>query len=562
MRAKLVGISFSFAPHKAFYIPIAHDYENAPKQLDLKDLVKALMPILENFQIKKVGQNIKYDMIILLRHGFKVEGVVFDTMLASYLINPSKRIHNLGQIAIDFLDYKMISFEEVVGKNVSFSKVPIEKAYIYACADADITLLAYNILLPIIKKNDLYELFQNIEMPLIPVLMNMELTGICVDNKKLNLLSKSFEHRLENLENQIYAIAGEKFNINSSQQLGEILFEKIKLPIQKRTKKTKKYSTDVDVLKILSAHHKLPELILSHRTIAKLKSTYSDALSELINHKTNRIHTSYNQSVTATGRLSSSKPNLQNIPVRTDDGKEIRKAFIPQNGWLLVSADYSQIELRILAHCSEDEILIEAFKNNEDIHTRTAVEIFQVFPSFISPDLRRQAKIINFGIIYGMSAFKLSKELSISHKMAKTYIDNYFARYKGVKNFIKKTIEEARNSGKTNTLAGRIRYLPDIDSTNMHIRKFAERTAVNTPIQGTAADFIKTAMINIDNLLKKNNLKSAMLLSVHDELIFEVAPEEYKVIFKLIKETMEGVWKLKVPLKVNIKKGKSWADIH
>ena len=357
-------------------------------------------------------------------------------------------------------------------------------------------------------------------------------------------------------------MAGQEFNIKSSQQLGQIFFEKLNLPVQKKTRKKTGYSTDVEVLTALADQHELPALILRHRTLAKLKSTYTDALLDLIHPETGRLHTSFNQTVTATGRLSSSDPNLQNIPVRTEEGLEIRRAFIPKPGWILVSADYSQIELRILAHYAEDEILIQAFKHDEDIHTRTAAEVFQVFPSFITPELRRQAKTINFGIVYGMSPFGLAKELKISQKMAKTYINNYFARYKGVKRYMERTIQEARKTKKTSTLLGRIRLLPDIVSSNKTVREFAERTAINTPIQGTAADLIKLAMIQADLRLKANGLKAVMLLSVHDEIVFEVPPDELETVKKLVKETMEGIWNLNVPLKVNVKCGENWGEVQ
>jgi len=563
MAAELVGLSFSVKADEAFYIPCTHEYKNAPKQLKRDEVLKMLKPVLENHKLKKIGQNIKYDWIVLSRHGINLSGVIFDTMLASYLINPSKRAHNLDQIALDFLDHKTILYEEVAGKgkNAScFSKVPLEKAVPYACEDADITLMAYNVLMPMLKDMGLEELFEKVEMPLVPVLMKMEMTGINVDREKLMVLSKSFEHQLDQLESSIYSIAGEEFNIRSSQQLGKILFEKLKLPVQKKTKKKTGYSTDVDVLAVLAEQHELPALILRHRTFAKLKSTYADALIDLANPETGRIHTSYNQTVTATGRLSSSEPNLQNIPVRTDEGKEIRKAFIPRKGWYLLAADYSQIELRILAHYSDDKILIKAFKEDEDIHTRTATEVFQVFPSLINSELRQQAKVINFGIIYGMSPYGLSKELGISRKMAKTYIHNYFTRYSGVKQFIDETIKEARISNKTSTLLGRIRLLPDINSSNKNLREFAERTAINTPIQGTAADLIKIAMLTVESAFTERCLKSAMLLSVHDEIVFEVPPDELDTVRSLVKDIMEGVWELKVPLKVNMAVGENWAE--
>jgi DNA polymerase-1 len=565
MKAKLVGLSFAMKPHEAYYIPCAHEYPDVPDQLDLTQVLNLIKPILENPEIKKIGQNIKYDWVVLDRHGIGLDGIVFDTMLASYLLNPSKRSHSLDQIALDFLDHKTISYQDVAGKGKSdsgFASVPLEKAVPYACEDADITLMAKNVLMPKLEEIDLITLFENVEMPLIPVLKRMEMQGICVDKDKLRELSKSFEHRLETLESSIYAIAGEEFNIKSSQQLGYILFEKLKLPVQKKTKKKTGYSTDVNVLTVLARDHELPALMLEHRTLAKLKSTYADALMGLINPETGRIHTSYNQTVAATGRLSSSDPNLQNIPIRTDDGREIRRAFVPRKGWILVSADYSQIELRILAHYSDDQILIKAFLDDEDIHTRTATEVFRVDSTLITPELRRQAKAINFGIIYGMSAYGLSQQLDISQKMAKIYIDNYFARYQGVRKFMEHTINEASQTKQTSTLLGRIRLLPDIKNPNRNIRQFAERTAINTPIQGTAADFLKLAMIKIDATFREKKLKSAMLLTVHDELVFEVPPEELDTVKNRVKKMMEGVWELKVPLKVNIQYGENWAEVH
>ena len=565
MKARLVGLSFSMRAGEAFYIPCGHINENISSQLKPELILKQLRPVLENPNIKKIGQNIKYDWLVLNRHGVCLQGISFDTMIASYLLNPSKRAHNLDQIALDFLDYKTITYEEVTGKGknaLSFDQVPLERAVPYACEDADITLMAADILKPRLEEIGLMELFEKVELPLIPVLMRMEHRGILVDTQRLKDLSKMFGLQMEKLEQEIYVLAGEKFNINSSQQLGQILFDKLNLPVQKKTKKRTGYSTDVSVLTTLSGIHELPAHILRHRTLSKLKSTYTDALIDLVHPETGRIHTSYNQTITATGRLSSSDPNLQNIPIRTEEGKEIRSAFIPKEGWLLMSADYSQIELRILAHYSKDEILIDAFHKDEDIHARTASEIFNVFPEMMDSELRRQAKVINFGIIYGMGPFRLSNELGISQKMAKTYINNYFSRYRGVKNFIDQTIESARESSKTSTLLGRIRLLPEINSTNKIIRQGAERTAINTPIQGTAADLIKVAMINVDNALRKKGLETSMLLTVHDELVFEVPPGEIHQATHLVRNLMENVWKLNVPLKVNIQSGKNWAEAH
>jgi len=565
MLAQLVGLSFSIEADRAYYIPCAHRYLGAPPQLPLDTVLQRLKPVLENKAIKKIGQNIKYDWIVLSRHGIELAGVAFDTMLASYLINPSKRAHNLDQIAMDFLDHKTITFKEVVGRAKpvdGFAGVPIEKAVPYACEDADITLMAKDVLAPQLESIGLTDLFDQVEMPLVEVLMRMEKKGIRVDKDKLRELSRKFKNRLQNLEAQIYEIAGERFNIKSSQQLGRILFEKLQLPVQKRTRKKTAYSTDINVLTTLAQHHELPALILEHRLCAKLKSTYSDALTGLIHPQTGRIHTSFNQTVVATGRLSSSDPNLQNIPIRTEEGREIRRAFVTEQGWQLISADYSQVELRILAHYSEDSILIKSFVKDEDIHTRTASEVFQIDPANVTPELRRQAKAINFGIIYGMSPFGLSAQLGISQQMAKVYIDSYFERYAGVRRFMDQTIAEATQTQRTSTLLGRIRLLPEIISKNHNIRQFAERIAINTPIQGTAADLIKIAMINIDARLQEGRFKSAMLLSVHDELLFEVPPEEFDPIKAMVKEAMEGVWKLRVPLKVNLAVGQNWAEAH
>jgi len=566
MAAKLVGLSFAVKPDEGFYIPCAHVYPDGPEQLTLEFVLNQLKPVLEDPDIRKIGQNIKYDWTVLKRHGVNLSGVVFDTMLASYLINPEKRAHNLDQIALDFLDHKMISFKEVTAsddrKINNFSEVDLEKAVPYACEDADITLMAYERFRPMLESEGLTRLFETVEMPLIPVLMRMEMEGIRVDKDRLAEFSKDLSFQLEQTEQQIYTAAGEEFNINSSQQLGRILFDKLQLPVQKKTKKKTAYSTDVDVLTALSDRHELPALVLRHRSMAKLKSTYVDALFELINPDTDRIHTSYNQTVTATGRLSSSNPNLQNIPIRTEEGRKVRGAFIPKDGWSFVAMDYSQIELRLLAHYSDDEILIDAFTKDEDIHTRTASEVFQALPVMITNELRQQAKVINFGIMYGMSAFSLSKELKISQKMAKTYIDHYFKRYSGVRQFIDATIETAKETMMTSTELGRIRRLPDINSRNANIRGFAERTAVNTKIQGTAADLIKLAMIEVDDALSAKGLKSKMLLSVHDEIVFEVPAEELDQIKEMGKEIMENIWAFKVPLKVNVAEGKDWAEAH
>ncbi len=565
MRAELVGLSVAVRPHEAYYLPCGHVYIGAPAQLPLDRVLDVLRPVLADPGVKKVGQNIKYDWLVLSRHGVELSGVVFDTMVASYLINPSKRAHGLDQLALDLFGHKTTSYEAVAGKGKSarcFSEVEVEKATPYACEDADITLLAHGVLQKQLTEIGLTDLMERVEIPLIPVLARMEARGVRVDRERLRELSRTYERELATLEAEIHRMAGRPFNIKSSQQLGCVLFEDLGLPTQKKTKKKTGYSTDVEVLTLLAAQHELPALVLRHRTISKLKSTYTDALFDLIHPDTGRIHTSFNQTVAATGRLSSSDPNLQNIPIRDVEGRQIRSAFLPEKGWRMVSADYSQIELRLLAHYAEDRTLMEAFASGEDIHTRTAAEVFHLSPEDVTPELRRQAKAINFGIIYGMSAFGLARELCISRKMAQTYIDHYFGRYPGVKAYMDRTVDSARGNHRTETLLGRIRLLPEIDSPNPTVRGFAERTAVNTPIQGTAADLIKLAMIRTDAALREQGLRSAMLLSVHDELIFEAPPEELDTLRDLVRGIMESVWDLKVGLKVNIDDGDNWAEAH
>ena len=565
MEALLVGLSFAIEPYRAYYIPVGHRYIGAPEQLKREDVLERLKPVLMDPAIEKIGQNIKYDWIVLKRHGADLAGVRFDTMLGSYLLNPSKRSHGLDQIALDFLGHKNISYADVAGKGkkaVTFDQVMLDEAIPYACEDADITLRAYDVLHPQLEALGLTPLLDEVEMPLVPVLMEMEMAGIHIDQDKLHELSKMLQQQLQQLESDIYATAGETFNVNSSQQLGRILFEKLHLPTVKKTKKKTGYSTDVEVLTRLAEQHELPALLLRHRGMAKLKSTYVDALLDQVDATTGRIHTSFNQTVAATGRLSSSDPNLQNIPIRTEEGREIRKAFVARPQWLLLSADYSQIELRILAHYADDPILIQSFERDEDIHARTASEVFQTPLEDVPGELRRQAKAINFGIMYGMSAYGLSRELGISPKMAQSYIDHYFERYSGIKAYMERTIAQARETGRISTLLGRIRQVPDINSRNANLRQFAERTAINTPIQGTAADMIKVAMIRIAAALKDRKLQTTMLLSVHDEVVFEVPAGELETIQQMVPEIMETVWVLKVPLKVNVAHGRNWAEAH
>ena len=563
MLAGLVGISFSYKPHEAFYIPLAHRYLGAPKQLRMDYVLPFLKSILEDERIKKIGQNVKYDYVVLRRYGIELSGINCDTMVASYLLNPSKHNHNLEDIAREYLDHQMISYKDLAGKGknaLTFDQIDIEKASIYTCEDSDVTFLLSNLLVPRLEKEGFTSLFYNIEMPLIRVLADVEMTGVKVDVGFLVRMSKEMEVKLNLLMKEIYSLAGEEFNINSTQQLGNILFEKLRLPGAKRTKTG--YSTDVSILSKLAFAHRLPAKILEYRSLTKLKSTYLDALPRLIHPETGRIHTSYNQTVTATGRLSSSDPNLQNIPIRTQEGRKIRQAFIPEEGWSLISADYSQIELRLLAHISEDGMLIDSFKNDRDVHSETAAEIFGIVPSMVTSEMRRQAKAINFGVIYGMSPFGLAQELGISMKVAQDYIDNYFQRHEGVKRYIERILPQAKKDGYVTTLLNRRRYLPDINSKNHSTRQFAERTAINTPIQGSAADLIKVAMISISRRISKVGFSAKMIMQVHDELVFEAPDDEVSSVAEIVREEMEGVMDLRVPLKVDIGIGKSWGEAH
>ncbi|TET42634.1 MAG: DNA polymerase I [Elusimicrobia bacterium] len=562
MRAAIVGISFALEPYIAFYIPVAHSYLGVPKQLEKKYVLERLKPILENSKIKKYGQNIKYDLIVLKREGIDLQGVYFDSMIASYVLNPSKMNHNLGDIALEYLNYKMTPTSELIGKGkkaITMDMVEVERVIHYACADADIVLRVAQIMERELKDKELDKLFYEVEMPLLEVLAEMEMNGVIIDMDYLAQLSQDFSVRLKEEQKEIYKSSGQEFNINSPKQLSFILFEKLKLPVVRRTKTGP--STSGEVLLQLAEKHKLPFLIIEYRELQKLKSTYIDAFPGMVNPRTGRLHTSFNQTVTATGRLSSSKPNLQNIPIRTEEGRKIRCAFIPDKGCLFVSADYSQIDLRVLAHISGDESLRDAFLHNEDIHRRTASEIFGVPQKEVTPELRRIAKTVNFGLSYGMSPYGLSKDLEISQTEAKKYIDSYFKKYKGVKDYIKKTIIQARKDEFVTTLLNRRRYLPEINSKNGNVRGFAERTAINTPIQGTSADIIKVAMIRITQKLKAKGLKAKMSLQIHDELLFEVPEGEVDELSRLAKEEMEIAVSLDVPVVVDIKKGKNWRDL-
>lgn len=565
LQADLVGMAFAVKPDEAYYLPLCHTCFDAPKQTELHHALAVLKPVLENPLVKKIGHNVKYDLLVLGRYGIELKGIAFDTMIASYLLNPVKPSHSLEALALEYLNCKTTAYADVTmqgrgKKQIGFDQVDIKKATGYAAEGADITLRLKQALDPKLKEQNLEKLFYDIEMPLMEVLADMELCGVKLDAGFLKVLSRRLETETGKIMKTIFELAGAEFNINSPKQLADILFVKLQLKPTKRTKTG--FSTNVDVLEDLAHLHPLPAEILKFRTLSKLKSTYIDALPALINPKTGRLHTSFNQAVTATGRLSSSDPNLQNIPIRTDVGREIRQAFIADPGANLISADYSQIELRVLAHISGDPGLIRTFIEDQDVHTRTASEIFGLSPEDITSEMRRKAKAVNFGIIYGISPFGLAQNIGVSNAEAKRYIDSYFARYPKVRDFIEKTIQGAKMNGCVTTLFGRRRFIPELSSSIASVRNFGERTAVNTPIQGTAADLIKMAMINIKQRLDREGLKSKMILQVHDELVFEAPDSEIEVMKKIVKREMEEVVRLSVPVKVEMAVGKNWDEAH
>ena len=563
MLADLVGISLSHQPHAGVYIPLRHSYIGAPMQLGAELVLERLRPLLEDPSVPKYGQNIKYDIIVLQRQGIALRGVACDTMVAGYLLNPSRRAHNMDALAREYLQYEPISYADVAGKGakqVTFDQVDVERATEYSAEDADVTLLLARELQPRLATAQLDGLFADVEMPLIDVLVTLERRGMALDSAYLRQMSIHLQGRMEALVHDIHALAGEEFNVNSPPQLQRILFEQLKLPPGKKTKTG--YSTDVSVLENLAVEHELPQLILDYRHFAKMKSTYVDALPQLLNAETGRLHTSLNQTIAETGRLSSSNPNLQNIPIRTQLGREIRQAFIAAPGHRLVSIDYSQIELRLLAHLSEDPVLIEAFHSGEDIHTRTAMEVFGVELAAVDADMRRMAKTVNFGILYGLSPFGLAQRLHISVEAARTYIHNYFDRYPRVKHCLDSIIEQAREQGYVTTLLQRRRYLPDIASTNRNVREAAERTAINMPFQGSAADLIKLAMVQLHHQITTEAWPCHMLLQIHDELLFEIPDDAVPDVVPRIAATMEGVWDLAVPLTVEVGQGNNWAEAH
>ena len=564
MDADLVGVSLSYEPGKAFYIPFGHEKQDIP-QLKEKVVINKLKPFLEKAKDKIIGQNIKFDRNILARYGIKIDSIKNDTMMMSYVLDASATRHNLDALSSYYLDYKTSTFEEVAGKGVkqvTFDKVPLDLATDYAAEDADITLRLYETLEPKLNAiKPLQKLIEEIEIPLIEVLSDMEQNGTQLNSKILASQSKDLESRIKKLEKLAYEIAGEEFNLGSTKQLREIFFEKLNYRIIKKTPGGQP-STDEKVLQELAEEYELPKVLLEHRTLSKLKSTYTDKLPSQISSNTGKVHTSFHQAVTTTGRLSSSDPNLQNIPIRTEDGRRIRQAFEATKGNKIISADYSQIELRVMAHLSKDEGLLEAFNQGEDIHAKTASEVFDVSLEEVTPDLRRNAKAINFGLIYGISAFGLGKQLGINRNLAAEYMGMYFEKYPGVKAYMESTKDFARDSGYIETLFGRRLYLRDINASNAIRRQASERVAINAPVQGSAADIMKIAMINAHSALKKSKLKAKLTLQVHDELIVDSPKGETEKVVKLLTKSMQDAVNLDVPLEVDIGIGNNWDQAH
>ncbi|MCK9648106.1 DNA polymerase I [Haemophilus influenzae] len=563
MSANLVGISFALENGEAAYLPLQLDYLDAPKTLEKSTALSAIKPILENPNIHKIGQNIKFDESIFARHGIELQGVEFDTMLLSYTLNSTGR-HNMDDLAKRYLGHETIEFESIAGKGkgqLTFNQIPLEQATEYAAEDADVTMkLQQALWLKLQQEPTLVELYKTMELPLLHVLSRMERTGVLIDSNALFMQSNEIATRLTALEEQAYELAGQPFNLASTKQLQEILFDKLGLPILQKTPKGAP-STNEEVLEELAYSHELPKILVEHRGLSKLKSTYTDKLPQMVNSQTGRVHTSYHQAVTATGRLSSSDPNLQNIPIRNEEGRRIRQAFIAREGYSIVAADYSQIELRIMAHLSGDQGLINAFSQGKDIHRSTAAEIFGVSLDEVTSEQRRNAKAINFGLIYGMSAFGLSRQLGISRPDAQKYMDLYFQRYPSVQQFMTDIREKAKAQGYVETLFGRRLYLPDINSSNAMRRKGAERVAINAPMQGTAADIIKRAMIKLDEVIC-HDPDIEMIMQVHDELVFEVRSEKVEFFREQIKQQMEDAAELVVPLIVEVGVGQNWDEAH
>ncbi|MDY4336460.1 DNA polymerase I [Pectobacterium brasiliense] len=565
LTANLIGLSFAIKPGEAAYLPLAHDYLDAPEQLDRTKVLALFKPLLEDEKLLKIGQNLKFDKGVMQRYDIDLRGIAFDTMLESYVLDSVAGRHDMDSLAERYLSHKTITFEEIAGKGknqLTFNQIALEQAGPYAAEDADVTLHLHQKLWGKLQPHaDLCQVFQTIDMPLVPVLSRIERTGVLIDPAILAEHSKELTIRLAGLETQAYELAGEEFNLSSTKQLQGILYEKQKLPILKKTPKGAP-STNEEVLAELALDYPLPKLILEYRGLAKLKSTYTDKLPLMINPATKRVHTSYHQAVTATGRLSSSDPNLQNIPVRNDEGRRIRQAFIAPKGYSIVAADYSQIELRIMAHLSGDKGLLNAFANGLDIHRATASEVFGIALDKVTSEQRRSAKAINFGLIYGMSAFGLSRQLNIPRSESQKYMNLYFERYPGVQDYMERTRQQAAEHGYVSTLDGRRLYLPDIHSRNAMARKGAERAAINAPMQGTAADIIKKAMIAIDDWLQKDTPKVKMIMQVHDELVFEIHDSVIEESISKIKALMEGCMQLNVPLQVDIGTGMNWDEAH
>ena len=565
MQAQLVGVCVAVEPGQAAYIPFGHDYLGAPAQLSQDTVLAQLKPLLEDPDIKKVGQNLKYDMSVLAQHGIDLQGVAFDTMLESYVLDSVATRHDMDSLAAEYLGETTISFSDVAGKGASqltFNQVSLEEAAPYAAEDADITLRLHQTLWPeVCKHPTLEKVFNDIELPLLPVLSRIERTGALVDGTLLFQQSSELAERLGELEIEAWDLAGQQFNLASPKQLGEILFEKLQIPVLKKTAKGAP-STKEEVLQELALDYPLPKVLLEHRSLAKLKSTYTDKLPTMINPASKRIHTSYHQAGTATGRLSSSDPNLQNIPVRTPEGRRVRQAFIAAPGCKMVAADYSQIELRIMAHLSEDPSLLKAFAEGQDIHRATAAEVFVVPTDQVTADMRRSAKAINFGLIYGMSAFGLARQLNIGRKQAAEYIELYFQRYPGVQSYMNNIRHTAAEQGYVETAFGRRLYLPEINARNGMRRQAAERTAINAPMQGTAADIIKLAMIHVDDWLQNSDLQSQMIMQVHDELVLEVPESELEAVKQGLNDLMANAASLLVPLVVDVGVGDNWDEAH
>lgn len=566
MEAEIVGVSFSTAPGEAAYVPVAHDYPDAPEQLDRDYVLGALKPLLESDSVKKVGQHLKYDKNVLANYDINLQGIAFDTMLESYVLNSTATRHDMDSLAMAYLNHKTIHFEEIAGKGakqLTFNQIDLNEAAPYAAEDADVTLRLHEEIWRRLEQHEpLKNLLLDVEVPLASVLSRMEQLGVLIDSQKLNQQSQDLAKRITELEASVHEAAGETFNLGSTKQLQQILFEKLSLPVIKKTPKGAP-STSEEVLQELALDYPIPKMIMEYRGLTKLKNTYTDKLPKMINHRTGRVHTSYHQAVTATGRLSSTDPNLQNIPIRTEEGRRVRQAFVPRDGYKIVAADYSQIELRIMAHLSEDQGLLDAFSQGKDIHKATASEVFSVPLEEVTADQRRSAKAINFGLIYGMSAFGLSRQLNIPRNDAQKYMDLYFERYPGVLRYMDETREHAKETGYVETVFGRRLYLPDIKASNGARRKGAERAAINAPMQGTAADIIKLAMLRVDEWIQKEAASDVfMMMQVHDELVFEIKEEVLEERVASIVALMEQAAALSVPLQVEAGTGENWDEAH